>query len=76
MAYFWPSFWRIDKYLYVLIGGLDSDTRYGSGFKARSRTADEVPTGFYNFFEMIVEMAYNFAEGITGPKVKTFFPGL
>ncbi len=42
--------------------------------KARSRTADEVPTGFYNFFEMIVEGAYNFAEGIAGPKVKHFFP--
>jgi len=42
--------------------------------KARSRTVDEVPTGFYNFFEMIVEAAYNFAEGIVGPKVKAFFP--
>ncbi len=42
--------------------------------KARSRTADEIPTGFYNFFEMIVEAAYNFAEGIAGPKVKNFFP--
>jgi F-type H+-transporting ATPase subunit a len=42
--------------------------------KARSRTADEVPTGFYNFFEMLVEGAYNFAEGIAGPKVKNFFP--
>ncbi|MBK8984501.1 MAG: F0F1 ATP synthase subunit A [Chloroflexi bacterium] len=42
--------------------------------KARSRTADEIPTGFYNFFEMIIEAAYNFAEGIAGPKVKNFFP--
>jgi F-type H+-transporting ATPase subunit a len=42
--------------------------------KARSRTADEIPTGFYNFFEMVVEAAYNFAEGIAGPKVKNFFP--
>ena len=41
---------------------------------ARSRTADEVPTGFYNFFEMIVEGAYNFAEGIAGPRVRDFFP--
>ena len=42
--------------------------------KARSRTADEVPTGFYNFFEMIIEGAYNFAENIAGSKVKDFFP--
>lgn len=42
--------------------------------RARSRTADEVPTGFYNFFEMIIEGAYNFAENIAGPKVKDFFP--
>jgi hypothetical protein len=42
--------------------------------KARSRTPDEVPTGFYNFFEMIIEGAYNFAQNIAGPKVKEFFP--
>mgnify|MGYP001813080796 FL=1 len=42
--------------------------------KARSRTADEVPTGFYNFFEMVIEGAYNFAENISGSKVKDFFP--
>lgn len=42
--------------------------------RARSRTADEVPTGFYNFFEMIIEGAYNFAQNIAGPKVKEFFP--
>jgi len=41
---------------------------------ARSRTADEVPTGFYNFFEMIIEGAYNFARGIAGEKVRDFFP--
>ncbi len=44
------------------------------GLRARSRTADEVPTGFYNLFEMIVEGAYNFAQNIAGPKVKEFFP--
>jgi F-type H+-transporting ATPase subunit a len=33
-----------------------------------------VPTGFYNFFEMILEGAYNFAQNIAGPKVKEFFP--
>lgn len=42
--------------------------------RARSRTADEVPTGFYNLFEMILEGAYNFAQNIAGPKVKEFFP--
>lgn len=42
--------------------------------KARSRTADEVPTGFYNFFEMVIEGFYNFAENIAGPKIKDFFP--
>ena len=42
--------------------------------RAGSKTADEVPTGFYNFFEMIVEGAYNFAENIAGSKVKDFFP--
>ncbi|MDA0243915.1 MAG: F0F1 ATP synthase subunit A [Chloroflexi bacterium] len=43
--------------------------------KARQRTADEVPTGFYNFLEMVIEGAYGFAERIAGPKkVKDFFP--
>ncbi|MFZ0548734.1 MAG: F0F1 ATP synthase subunit A [Candidatus Promineifilaceae bacterium] len=42
--------------------------------RARSRTADEVPTGFYNFFEMIVEGAYGFVEGAAGKWAKTFFP--
>jgi F-type H+-transporting ATPase subunit a len=43
--------------------------------KARQRTADEVPTGFYNFLEMVIEAAYGFAERIAGPKkVKDFFP--
>ena len=42
--------------------------------RAGSRTADEVPTGFYNFFELVIEGAYNFAENIAGPKVKDFFP--
>ncbi len=42
--------------------------------KARSRTADEVPTGFYNFFEWMIEGAHNFAENIAGSKVKDFFP--
>src|SRR5690606_31769204 len=42
--------------------------------RARSRTADEVPTGFYNLFELVLEGAYNFAQNIAGPKVKEFFP--
>ncbi len=43
--------------------------------RARSRTADEVPTGFYNFFEWVLEGAYGFAANIAGEKkVKDFFP--
>ena len=41
---------------------------------ARSRTPDEVPDGWYNFIEMVIEGSYNFAEGIAGPKVRLFFP--
>jgi F-type H+-transporting ATPase subunit a len=44
------------------------------GLRAGSHTADEVPTGFYNAFEMIIEGAYNFAENIAGSKIKDFFP--
>ena len=43
--------------------------------RARSRTADEVPTGFYNFFEAIIDGGLNFATGLAGPKkAKEFFP--
>lgn len=42
--------------------------------KPRSRTSDEVPTGFYNFFEMIFEIAYNYVERSAGKWTKTFFP--
>lgn len=42
--------------------------------KAGSRTSDEIPTGFYNFFEMVVEGAYNFVKGVTQDKAKDFFP--
>jgi len=42
--------------------------------RARSRTSEEVPSGFYNFFEMIIEGAYNFAERIAGSKIRDFFP--
>jgi F-type H+-transporting ATPase subunit a len=42
--------------------------------RPRSRTADEVPTGFYNFFELIFEGAYNYVERSAGKWTKTFFP--
>lgn len=42
--------------------------------RAGSRTSEEVPSGFYNFFEMIIEAAYNFAQNIAGSKVRDFFP--
>lgn len=42
--------------------------------KPRSRTADEVPTGFYNIFEMIYEIAYNYVERSAGKWTKNFFP--
>jgi len=42
--------------------------------RARSRTPDEVPTGFYNLFEMIVEGAYGFVSNAAGKYAKNFFP--
>ncbi|HHJ06404.1 MAG TPA: F0F1 ATP synthase subunit A [Anaerolineae bacterium] len=42
--------------------------------KPRSRTADEVPTGFYNFFEMIYEGAYGYVQRSAGKWTKNFFP--
>jgi F-type H+-transporting ATPase subunit a len=42
--------------------------------KPRSRTADEVPTGFYNFFEMMYEISYNYVERSVGQWTKAFFP--
>jgi len=42
--------------------------------RARSRTADEVPTGGYNFFEMLVEFAYGYVENSAGKWAKAFFP--
>jgi F-type H+-transporting ATPase subunit a len=42
--------------------------------RARSRTADEIPTGFYNFFEMIIEGAYGYVQGAAGHNAKKFFP--
>ena len=42
--------------------------------KPRSRTADEIPTGFYNMFEMVFEIAYNYVERSAGKWTKAFFP--
>jgi F-type H+-transporting ATPase subunit a len=43
--------------------------------RPKSHTPEEVPTGFYNLFEMLVEGAYGFVEGVVGSdKVKHFFP--
>ena len=42
--------------------------------KAKSRTADEVPTGGYNFFEMLIEFAYGYVENAAGKWAKAFFP--
>ncbi len=42
--------------------------------KPRSRSADEIPTGFYNMFEMIFEGAYNYVERSAGKWTKAFFP--
>ena len=47
----------------------------GLGARARSRSADEVPTGFYNFLEFIIEAGMNFATNLGGTKkAKDFFP--
>jgi F-type H+-transporting ATPase subunit a len=47
----------------------------GLGLRARSRTSDEIPTGFYNFFEMIIEAGMNFANNLAGTKkARDFFP--
>ncbi|GAB4149925.1 MAG: F0F1 ATP synthase subunit A [Candidatus Promineifilaceae bacterium] len=42
--------------------------------KAKSRTADEVPSGFYNVFEWLVEALYGFVESSAGKWAKNFFP--
>ena len=47
----------------------------GLSLRARSRSADEVPTGFYNFFELIVDGALGYATRVGGrAKAKKFFP--
>lgn len=42
--------------------------------RAPSRKADEVPTGFYNFMEMLIEGAYGYVANMTGKWAKSFFP--
>ncbi len=42
--------------------------------RAKARTADEVPTGGYNFFEMIIEAAFGYVENAAGKWAKAFFP--
>ncbi len=43
--------------------------------RPKAHTPDEVPTGFYNLVEMVIEGAYGFIEGVVGSdKVKHFFP--
>jgi F-type H+-transporting ATPase subunit a len=44
------------------------------GLRAWTRTPDEIPTGFYNVFEAIIEGAYNFVQGMAGAWTKQFFP--
>ncbi len=42
--------------------------------RARSRTAEDVPTGYYNFIEMLVELAFGYVQGAAGKWSKAFFP--
>ena len=42
--------------------------------RAPSRKADEVPTGFYNFMEMLIEGAYGYVANMSGKWARTFFP--
>lgn len=41
---------------------------------ATSRKITEIPSGLQNFFEMVLEAAYNMTEEIAHSKAKTFFP--
>jgi F-type H+-transporting ATPase subunit a len=42
--------------------------------RARSRTADEVPTGFYNVVEMLIEGAFGYVQNMSGRFARSFFP--
>jgi F-type H+-transporting ATPase subunit a len=41
--------------------------------RARSRNAEDVPSGFYNFFEMIIELAFGYVENAAGKWARPFF---
>lgn len=47
---------------------------FAISLRANSRKADETPSGFYNFFEMIIELAYGYVENAAGKWAKNFFP--
>lgn len=42
--------------------------------RARAQRPDQVPSGFYNFIEMLIELAYGYVEGSAGKWAKAFFP--
>ncbi|MGH2537243.1 MAG: F0F1 ATP synthase subunit A [Candidatus Promineifilaceae bacterium] len=42
--------------------------------RARSRSADEVPTGFYNLVEMLIDGAYGYVQNAAGRWARPFFP--
>lgn len=44
------------------------------GLRAGSRSADESPSGLYNLFEMVIEMAYGYVQNAAGKWAKNFFP--
>ena len=47
----------------------------GISLRARSRKPDDVPSGFYNFFEWLVEGLQNYSINMAGTKkAKDFFP--
>lgn len=46
----------------------------GFALRAKSRNPEDIPTGFYNFFEMIIEFAYGYVENAAGKWAKAFFP--
>src|SRR5690606_908006 len=42
--------------------------------RARAQRPDQVPSGFYNFIEMLIELAYGYVEGSAGKWARAFFP--
>jgi F-type H+-transporting ATPase subunit a len=84
----WPSIhWPDGSFLYGPFSSGLTNTAFatflvffivlglGLSLRARSRTADEIPTGFYNVIEMIIEGAYDYVVSTSGTKwAKAFFP--